>query len=118
MEIGSWLKVNGESIYGCGPAPYGRQEWGYFTKSDEAIYAHRMYPHIGYIAVKDLYDRVENITVLETGEGAQFIDIWWGDHSGNTNKLFFNLKGDKEPRIHFHYPVPDERNTVFKIGLK
>lgn len=117
-EIGEWLKVNGESIYGCGPSEFGRQEWGYFTRNEKALYAHRMYPHIGYMDIGNYYDKVEGVSVLATGEEAQFTNSWWGDHSGDPNKLFFNVKGKNGNQIHFNYPMPDERNTVFKIELK
>ena len=30
-EIGQWMKVNGESIRGCGPGPISEQEWGVTT---------------------------------------------------------------------------------------
>lgn len=33
-EIGDWMSVNGEAIYGCGYANLIKQSWGYFTKSD------------------------------------------------------------------------------------
>ena len=31
-EIGNWMKINGETIYGCDYAGLERQDWGYFTK--------------------------------------------------------------------------------------
>lgn len=30
-EIGQWMKVNGESIKGCGPGPIAEQDWGVST---------------------------------------------------------------------------------------
>jgi len=30
-EIGQWMKVNSESIKGCGPGPVSEQEWGVST---------------------------------------------------------------------------------------
>ncbi|NIG56745.1 alpha-L-fucosidase [Chitinophaga sp. Cy-1792] len=31
-NIGSWMKVNGEAIYGAGYAGFEKQDWGYFTR--------------------------------------------------------------------------------------
>ncbi len=118
QKIGAWMKVNGESIYGCGPSELGRQDWGYFTRNNNILYAHRMYPHIGYIDIKDYFDRVEQVTVLATGEKALVTESWWGDHSGDTNKLYFNIKTPQNHQIHFNYIMPDDLDTVFRIELK
>ncbi len=32
-EIGAWMRLNGEAIYGCGYAGFRKQDWGYFTKN-------------------------------------------------------------------------------------
>lgn len=39
-EIGKWMKVNGEAIYGCGMASFKEQKWGYFTanKKENTLY--------------------------------------------------------------------------------
>ncbi len=42
-EIGAWLKVNGEAIYGCGPGPVAEQEWGVTTapmEESKTFYLH------------------------------------------------------------------------------
>jgi alpha-L-fucosidase len=31
-EIGDWMKINGEAIYGCGYAELAKQDWGYYTR--------------------------------------------------------------------------------------
>jgi alpha-L-fucosidase len=31
-QIGDWMKINGQAIYGCDYAGFERQDWGYFTK--------------------------------------------------------------------------------------
>jgi alpha-L-fucosidase len=38
--MGKWMEVNGESIYGAGPSPVDRPEWGRYTVKDNRIYAH------------------------------------------------------------------------------
>ena len=38
-EIGAWMKVNGEAIYGCGHSKWEKQGWGYYTqKGDNKLY--------------------------------------------------------------------------------
>lgn len=34
-EIGEWMKINGEAIYGCGYAGWEKQDWGYYTKQQQ-----------------------------------------------------------------------------------
>ena len=39
-EVGAWMKINGETIYGCDNAGMEKQDWGYFTKKpgDDNLY--------------------------------------------------------------------------------
>lgn len=37
-EIGEWMKVNNEAIYGCEYAGLKEQGWGYFTKKGNTLY--------------------------------------------------------------------------------
>jgi len=39
-SIGAWLKINGESIYGCGPAPLRCSPWGLATARRGHVYLH------------------------------------------------------------------------------
>lgn len=35
-EVGAWMKVNGEAIYGCDNAGWTKQDWGYYTQKNDA----------------------------------------------------------------------------------
>lgn len=35
-EIGAWMSVNSESIYGCGSADVPKPDWGWYTKNQGA----------------------------------------------------------------------------------
>jgi alpha-L-fucosidase len=35
-EIGAWMKVNGEAIYGCKNSAWEKQGWGYYTQRGES----------------------------------------------------------------------------------
>ena len=37
-EIGEWMKINNEAIYGCTYASLKKQDWGYFTKKKNKFY--------------------------------------------------------------------------------
>ncbi|TDE44334.1 alpha-L-fucosidase [Flavobacterium rhamnosiphilum] len=37
-EIGDWMKINNEAIYGCTYVNLKKQGWGYYTKKDNKIY--------------------------------------------------------------------------------
>jgi len=39
-EIGSWMQVNGDAIYGTTVSPYGQPAWGRYTAKGSTVYAH------------------------------------------------------------------------------
>jgi alpha-L-fucosidase len=39
-EMGDWMRMNGEAIYGTSVSPYGRPSWGRYTAKAEKVYAH------------------------------------------------------------------------------
>src|SRR5262249_21379488 len=41
LEIGKWLKVNGEAIYGASASPFEKQlKWGRCTRKGDTLYLH------------------------------------------------------------------------------
>lgn len=37
-EVGDWMKINNEAIYGCSHADIKKQDWGYFTQKGRKLY--------------------------------------------------------------------------------
>ncbi len=78
-EVGAWMKVNGESVYGTTASPSGAPAWGRYTKKGNKLYAHVFdWPKDGNLTVdiKDLKSpsvtllaTKANLEVKETAEG-------------------------------------------------
>jgi len=64
-EVGKWLKVNGESIYGATASPFGEFEWGYCTTKPGKIYLHVLaWPYNGKLEVSSLKTKVNRAYLL------------------------------------------------------
>lgn len=74
-ELGDWLKVNGEGVYGTRPvAPYDKRGVKY-TQKDGAVYAFALYGanyHPMRQIVLELEHPVKSVTCLRTGENMPF----------------------------------------------
>ncbi len=111
-EVGKWMSLNSESIYGCGSSTIEKPEWGRITQKGNIIYAHWMYPIIGHINVPGLADKVKSVTLLSTGAELSTSSSWWGN-SGSGN-FFINVNSP----THATFELPDKSDTVIKIELK
>lgn len=56
-QVGAWMKKNGASIYGCGPADLPEPDWGYFTKRETTLYAHILEPPIGLVPLRGVGEK-------------------------------------------------------------
>ncbi|MDX2188226.1 MAG: alpha-L-fucosidase [Bacteroidota bacterium] len=112
-EVGNWMQRNGNSIYGCGPSKFPNQNWGVFTQKGKLLYAHKMYPTIGPIKMKNYFDKVKRVNLLRDGSQVMPGDKFWGEPDA-TNILYINL----EKPAYLTYPMPDKDDTVFEIELK
>jgi len=73
-EIGAWLQVNGESVYGTGASPLGRMPWGRITTRRLEGGRTRLYLHLwdftpgAAVHVAGAEGQVTGAHVLETGQ--------------------------------------------------
>jgi len=88
-EMGIWMKVNGESIYGTTASPFNNLEWGRATQKQEGnttkLYLHVFnWPANGQLIVPSLGNKVvkayalaspKNVLKVETMESDKVIDV-------------------------------------------
>lgn len=109
-EIGAWLAVNGDSVYGCGSADLPKPDWGWYTKKDGYIYAHILDNPIGPLALTGLApERVNSVRRLADGSEVLRGESWITNAYEN---LAFVTLGTIP---HFTYLLPDPIDTVLEI---
>jgi len=108
-EVGKWMAMNGESVYGCGPANLQKPDWGRYTQKANTIYAHWMNPNLGKLNAKGVDgDKVKNIYLLNSGAELSYQKSWWGNtEPGN---LFITVGSSPQKPVEF--------DTVVRIEMK
>ncbi len=109
-RIGSWMKLNSESIYGCGPAgEFPKPEYGRITRNGNRIFLHMYENTLGPVPLvgftKDMITRVRE---LATGTEIPISTQWV--HSDYPDMAFLDLGPD---------PVlPDPVDYVIEIDIR
>lgn len=111
-EVGEWLTLNGESIYGCGGSEFAKPDWGRFTQNGNQLYAHIYEESIGPIHMPALKGRLKKARMLADGSEVFLSNPW--NTAMFPNDAFISLARPE----HFSYPLPDDRVTVVKFELK
>lgn len=71
--VGTWMKANGESIYGTRGDVIPVQDWGTVTSKDKLLFAHIMQmPSEPYIFIPQLKQKIQKITTLNDGKAVKF----------------------------------------------
>ena len=113
MEIletmGSWMKKNGESIWGCGKAGIEKPDYGRITRKGNKLYYHLFENTIGPVPLSGIQKKeVDKIRYLGTKAEIPISTSWV--HSDYPEIVFANLGPD---------PVlPDDVDTVLEVTLK
>lgn len=66
-EIGQWMNLNSDSIYGATNCVYEKPEWGRFTQKGHKIYAHVYDRGVGPITLLNMANKVKKASYLATG---------------------------------------------------
>ena len=67
-QVGAWLRVNGESVYGTSSGPFQRLSWGVATRKGGTLYLHVFdWPKDGKLIVP-LSNQAKSGTLLATGK--------------------------------------------------
>jgi alpha-L-fucosidase len=114
-QAGDWLSQWGDSIYGCGPAPFPKPEWGRYTMRGQQLFAHLLDPVIGHICLPGLRGRVKNGRTVATDAEVVITDYW---NPGiqtfdRPEDIFFNFG---KP-VAETFPLPDRMDTVVRFDV-
>ncbi|MDR0600029.1 MAG: alpha-L-fucosidase [Treponema sp.] len=111
--LGGWMKRNGESVYGCGAAGFGRPGWGYYTRRGNTVYAHLFEEPIGPIPLSGIDPAaIRSVRLLSDGSEAAGAEAALGARKRRDIR-FVTLGTDPNHT----YPLPDPWDTVLKIEL-
>ncbi|MFS0840703.1 alpha-L-fucosidase [Paenibacillus sp. 1P03SA] len=109
-EVGEWLRLNGDSIYGCKAADLPKPEWGRYTQNGNRLYAHVYDRGIGPIYFEGLKGKIEKARLLRDGTELKVEVPWMAlEYSDIENGAFINLAGAR---------LPDESDTVIELHLR
>jgi alpha-L-fucosidase len=78
-EIGAWLYVNGEAVYGAGPSVVKGDKWGFVTRKVQETNKNRLFlnivnwPENRELVVKGIDRLPEKVYLLETGQKLDFV---------------------------------------------
>lgn len=108
-EVGEWLRLNGDSIYGCGASELAKPEWGRYTQKGKKLYAHVFDRGVGPIYFAGLKGKIKKARLLKDGTELKVELPWMAEeYSDIDSGAFISLKGAK---------LPDERDTVIELEL-
>ena len=107
--IGDWMRLNSESIYGCGRSLLPRPDYGRVTQKGKTLYFHVNEPQIGFVPLAGIKaDDVKSIRLLRDGSELKIERNWI---TNNDPDIVFVSLGENPL-------LPDPVDTVIKVELK
>ncbi len=108
-EVGEWMRLNGESIYGCGIMDYPKPEWGRITKGKGAVYLHVIDLNQDTIAMPSFPYKVKMATRLCDGSKLSMEEPWNVDSYEGENIVFVHMPP---------FPLIDNIDEVIKLDIE
>lgn len=72
LEVGAWLKTNGESVYGTRTGPWLPAAWGGSTKKGKRVYLHVHRAKGGKVTLPSIPERIRSAKLLDGGAKVDF----------------------------------------------
>lgn len=105
-EVGEWMRVNGDSIYGCGISDFSKPEWGRYTQNGKMLYAHIYDRRVGGFRLEGLEGKIIKARLLEDGAELKLSRPWNGSEYMEDAYVELDIAG-----------LYDERDTVLELEL-
>ncbi len=115
-EVGAWMKINGEAIYGAGMAEYEKPEWGRFTQKGDTLYAFLFNRHFGHMSMKGMKGSIVKARLVKDGAEVHVTPFWNEETSDFDEPDDIFLAFGKPEAL--TYPLPDPLCTVIRIYLQ
>ncbi|MBI4323678.1 MAG: alpha-L-fucosidase [Chloroflexi bacterium] len=71
-EVGDWLKIHGESIYGTRGGPWLAASWGGSTRKDKTVYLHVLDRKVDQLTLPGIHAQVISAKLLNGGAAVTF----------------------------------------------
>ncbi|MBW9323998.1 alpha-L-fucosidase [Enterococcus casseliflavus] len=97
LEVGSWMHLNGESIYGAGKSRLSKPSWGYYTRKDQYIFAHIFDNSSELINFRGLKGKVDYAYLLDDNSNVTLTEPW--NVSAFKEDTFWSYKAVELPNL-------------------
>ncbi len=77
-QIGDWIKVNGETIYGTRGGPLSAREWGVMTQKDNKLYVHILNWHDETLTLPSLSKKIISVKLFSDKSVLKFQENEFG----------------------------------------
>ncbi|MEL7600619.1 MAG: alpha-L-fucosidase [Proteiniphilum sp.] len=104
LEIGKWLKINGDAIYGAQKTDLPLQSWGVTTQKGDTLYAHvHQWPKNGILTVGGLTSDIGKAWIVSDPQ---------------QKRVSFSRVNDKDVAVYLPANAPDSMNTIVAFAVK